>query len=108
MADSDKKPLLMDELNAAEKVALANMSLHPGFQVLIKMFEAACTTATHDVIKLDPLVQDYERKLAYLQQAARTVNKYTELIRKSVIYHSEMAKYEPLDQEQVGPQVNEA
>lgn len=88
------KPLLMDELSTGEKVLLANLSLHPGFQVLIKLFDAACTSATNDVIKLDPLVEEYDRKLAYLQQAARTVNKFTNLVRKSIIYHSAMGEAE--------------
>jgi hypothetical protein len=88
------KPLLMDELGTGEKVLLANLSLHPGYKILEKLFSAACTQATQDVIKLDPMADEYPRKIVYLQQAARTVNRYTSLVLKSVIYHSEMGKAE--------------
>lgn len=88
------KPLMMDELGVGEKVLLANLSLHPGYKVLEKLFGAACSQATQDVIKLDPLTDDFERKLMYLQQAARTVNRYTTLVLRSIDYHAGCAKYE--------------
>ena len=87
-------PLLMDNLTTAEKVLLANLSLHPGYKVLIKLLEAACTAATNDVIKLDPMVEEYRRKLEHLQQAARTVNKFSSLVLRSVDYHSQCGQLE--------------
>jgi len=101
MAEEKKSvPLMMDDLSVGEKVLLANLSLHPGYKVLVKLLDAACTTATQDVIRLDPMVQEYKRKLEYLQQAARTVNKFSSLVLRSVKYHAECAQYETENSEQ--------
>jgi hypothetical protein len=78
------KMLLRDELTDVEKAELANMTLHPGFQVLKRMMAEHCQNTTEAVIKLDPMVDGYERKLALLQITSRATNDFCSSVLRSI------------------------
>jgi hypothetical protein len=86
---NEKKPLLMDELTATERISLAGLKLHPGFAVLEKLLMAACKRATDDVMKLDPIEEAYERKLKALQQKGRERHEFTLLVLMSVDWQTQ-------------------
>ncbi len=83
------KPILMNELTLPQKVMLGQTSLTPGFQVIVMMIEAACQDATRDAIKVDPEDPAYDQILKARQQYARTANKFSTLLLKSIEYHTE-------------------
>jgi hypothetical protein len=88
MAEKESpKPFLMRELTLGQKVALAQMTLMPGFQVLTMLIEAGCTQATAEAIKTDPEEANYHQVLEARHGYARSVNKFTQLLRGSVNYH---------------------
>ena len=83
------KPLLAEELTLAEKVMLAQMSLTPGYKILIRLLEAGCQKATEDTIKTDPEDVNYDQILRARQQYSRAVNRFSTLVLKSVEFHVE-------------------
>lgn len=78
------KMLLRDELTDVEKAELANLTLHPGFEVLKRMMAEHCKATTELVIKLDPMTDNYERKLASLQNTARATNDFCSSVLLSI------------------------
>lgn len=78
------KMLLRDELTDIEKAELANMTLHPGFAVLQRMMAEHCKLSTEEVIKLNPMLDGYERKLALLQTTARATNDFCSSVLASI------------------------
>jgi hypothetical protein len=78
------KPLMFDELTAVERVNLAGLKQHPGFDVLEKLMMSACRRATDAVIELDPTSESYERSLKALQSAARERSQFCLLLLKSI------------------------
>jgi hypothetical protein len=89
MAKEAPKPILMDGLTLTEKIHLGATAMTPGYQVIIKMFEAICRKLTEDAIKVDPEEDNYDQILRAKQQEARTANKFAALFLKSVDYHRE-------------------
>jgi hypothetical protein len=81
------KPLLMRELTLGEKVALQQLTMSPGFPVLIKLIESGCQSATADTIRVDTEDVNYETILQARHHYARAVNRFTQLIRESINYH---------------------
>ncbi len=92
-------PLLMEELTQPERVFLTQIFQHAGFSVLIKLFDAGCTRATQDIVRLDPEKPDYERLLAYRSQRSRNINEFSSWIRKSVEYHTKVVKMQEVGDE---------
>jgi len=80
-------PLLCDDLQLVEKVTLSSLVQQPGYSVLTKIMEAACSRATEDVIKLDPTEKGYTQKLIALQSRARHINEFSSLVLKSINWH---------------------
>ena len=78
------KMLLRDELTDIEKAELANMTLHPGFEILKRMMAEHCQMTTEAVIRLDPAESDYERKLARLQITSLATNDFCSSVLRSV------------------------
>ena len=85
-------PLLMEDLTQPERVFLTQIFQHAGFKVLIKLFDAGCTRATQDIVRLDPEKPDYERLLTYRSQRSRNINEFSALVMKSVEYHTGVVK----------------
>lgn len=106
--EKDVKPLLADELTQMERVLLSRIVHDPGFKVLQKLFDSACTRATEDIVKLNPEELDYERRVAERQRKARSVHWFSELVRKSVIYHVDRIKTQDnVEEKQVVDAVNQ-
>lgn len=87
--------LLCKDLNTIEKVTLGNMSLHPGYEVFKQMISEACRNATEAVIKLDPISDNYEKKLVVLQAKARTLNDFSASLLASIEWHTREGIQEP-------------
>ena len=87
-------PLLVNELTAVECGQLNQTMNTPGFQVLVKLNEAACLRANEDAIKLDPEGTDYERKLSVRTQRARNFNELVQIVRASALLHVNKLKQE--------------
>lgn len=85
-------PLLMDELSAPERTFLMQIVQHAGFQVIVKLFDAACTRATQDIVRLDPEKPDYDMLLKYRTQRSRNINEFSSLVRKSINYHTSIVQ----------------
>jgi hypothetical protein len=81
------KPFLMRELTIGEKIALQQLTMSPGFPVLIKLIESGCQSATADTIKVDTEDANYHQILEARHHYARAVNRFTQLIRESINYH---------------------
>ena len=67
------------------------MTFHDGFPVLQKIFDAACRMVTAEVMKVDPRSPNFKDVLAATQQDARAVNEFCAAVRKSFLYHEQMA-----------------
>lgn len=80
--------VLGQDLNLTEKVILANMTLHEGWQILKKLMTDACVQATQDMVKLDPINDSgYDRKLKLLQARARLMNEFCSSVLASAEWH---------------------
>lgn len=88
MADDKQKPLLLEQdLSLADCIALGQTMNTPGFDILVRLYEAACKSASDDSIKLDPEGADYERKLAVRTQRARNFNECVSYVRACALAH---------------------
>lgn len=87
-----QQPILGDKLTIPEQVTLASMTHHPGFKILVKMFEAACEDATQEVLRVDPEEQNYERVLAARQQCSRSTHQFSRRVLDSIQYHIQVAR----------------
>ena len=87
MATKIEKPLLMDGLTLPEKVILGQMSLTPGYQVLVKLMESACEDSRLAINDVNPEEPGYVEVLKARQQFSRAVNKFCVLLLRSVEYH---------------------
>ena len=92
-------PLLMDELSQPERVFLMQIVQHAGYRVLVKLFDAGCTRATQDIVRLNPEDARYNELLVYRSQRSRNINEFSALIMKSVDYHTTLFKAEEQEQE---------
>ena len=97
--------LLCDgDLTLDEKTYLARLSMDPGFVVLKKLCADACEKATAEVIRLDPMTDNYDKKLASLQWTARSINDFSSTLIKSIlayaqsVLHAEQAENEEDEQ----------
>jgi RNA binding exosome subunit len=95
----DKKPLLMEELSYAKKVALGQTYNTPGFQVIIELFESLLDRANKDVMKLDPEQSDYDRKLSVRTQRQRNFHEAVGTVRDSIHYHINFLKQQAQEEE---------
>lgn len=101
MADDNKqKPLLLEsELTLADCVALGQTLGTPGFDIIRRLYEAACQQAANDSIKLDPEKPDYERVLAVRAQRARNFNEIVEWVRLSALTHHDRVRRHAVEEE---------
>jgi hypothetical protein len=94
------EPLLREELSAAERIILGQLTQQPGFNIIVRMHEAACARANNDAIKLDPEEDGYERKLSVRTQRTRNFNECVNLVRKSINWHVEAVVVEAQQDDQ--------
>jgi hypothetical protein len=88
------KPILQDELTLPEKVMLAGVLMHPGWEVVMKIARAGCNDETNKVIKLDVLTPNYERILPALQQLAQAAWHFSNRLFESIEYHAKYGEAE--------------
>lgn len=81
--------MLVRDLTNAEQMALARLSQSPDFQVFVKIMDEACRLVAAEPIKLDPIDDKYEIKLAKLTLIARATNDFCASIRATVLTHVE-------------------
>lgn len=81
------KPILMDELNVADRTKLAQTVLTPGWSVVIRMIESVCDDSRVAINDVDPEEENYEHVLKAVQQYSRAVNKMSALLLKSIEWH---------------------
>lgn len=83
-----QQPLMMNELSATKRAALASLMQQPGWSVVEELHMDACRRATEDVLKQDPAGEGYtDKKVLALQQRARERNEFSLLILGSVDWH---------------------
>ncbi len=83
----DKKLLLANELTLGDGFALGQIMGTPGFEVLRRLYEAACAEAGADTLRLDPERTDYNHVLGVRTQRARNFNELVEWVRTSALMH---------------------
>ena len=95
--------MLLRELTFVEQMALASLTQHRGFEVLTKIFDEACVEANQAPIKLDPLDDEYDKKLKILTLVARVTNDFCASVRNTVHVHVSAAVTEQnrLEQEEL-------
>lgn len=78
--------LCRDNLTLEEKTYLARFAMDPGYRVLIKLMNDACSQATAEVMKLDPVVEkeSYVESLKAQQQIARAMSQFSATLCKSI------------------------
>lgn len=85
------KQLLCEDLPFDERMHLASFNMTPAYQIVKRMMNDACSKATAEVIKLDPLTEQYENKLKCLQLVARATNDFSATLLKSIEVHAQAA-----------------
>lgn len=88
MAD---EPLVYDELTEQQRFALANLARHPGFDVLVLIFNKSCERINGRLVKLNPEDPEYEKKLSRLHLCSRTVNEFCSSVLKCVALQERIA-----------------
>jgi hypothetical protein len=96
--EKERLPLLGDDLSQAERILLAQLAHTPGFTVFIKMMNAACLKATQDILKLDPELDGYEKKVSERQRRARFMSEFSDLVFSSINYHIEVLKKQNIEE----------
>lgn len=87
---ADRK-LLGEALPFDERIQLAQLTLQPGWMVLVRLMAEACREATEAVVRLDPTAERYQERLAGLQTTARAMNKFSAEVLDSVKVHKDRA-----------------
>jgi hypothetical protein len=86
-----ERELLGATLSYEERIAVAQLSQQPGWQILVRMIAEACRNATEAVIRLDPQTERYQDKVVALQTTARAMNKFSAAVLDSVKVHQRTA-----------------
>ena len=86
-----EQPLMFDELTAPQRSALASLSHHPGFDVLVLIMNRSCDVINTRLVKLDPQDPEYEKKLSRLHLQSRAVNEFCANVLKSIQFHERVA-----------------
>lgn len=104
---ADRK-LLGANLPFDERIALAQLTLQPGWMILVRLMAEACREATEAVVRLDPTSERYQEKLAGLQTTARSMNKFSAEVLDSVKVHKDRAVSEAQEKENPGADADKA
>ena len=90
--EKSKLPLLGDELTTVELAHLTQVTHMPGYQVIVKMLNAACSRATFDTLKLDPEIDNYKDRVAARTARARCWTEFSDLVLGSIAHHAQQTK----------------
>src|SRR6267378_1942225 len=72
--------LLGDKLDFEERVALAQLTMQPGWSVLLRLIGEACRQSTEECIKISPTNEKYKEIVPNLQLVAHTMSKFAKQI----------------------------
>lgn len=86
-----KQPLLMEELNVADRIYLGDMTSRPGYEVLKRIALSARDLAEKQPIKLNPVDPNYSRQLEVMTLYARAVGDFCDDLLNSIKWHVEYA-----------------
>ena len=102
MADEkkDTQRILMENMDVVKKTLLLQVSMTPGFKVIVEMANEAALRATQDISKLDPEGPDYERKIVERGRRARNISEGFDLLFKSVFAHADSIKKREVQEDQ--------
>lgn len=93
--------MLLRDLNDQDRSALSNLTLQPGWPIVVKMMQEMCEIATSAVIQCDPGDANYVGKLRSLQGIARATNDFCSSLLKSIDAHSTLHLRELQNEEDV-------
>jgi hypothetical protein len=79
-------------LKPQEQEALAHMTYVPGFPILVRLMEEACSQAVAEVIKVNPADPKYNEMLKSTQLEARAMSEFSNALIKSMGYHVRVAE----------------
>jgi hypothetical protein len=85
------EPLLFDEITSQQRLAIANLARHPGYEVLVLIMNKSCEMINARLVKLNPEDPEYEKKLSRLHLQSRTVNEFCSSVLKSIQFHERVA-----------------
>jgi hypothetical protein len=85
------EPLLFDELTMPQRTALANLAHHPGYEVLIMIFNKSCERVNRRFLALKSDDAEYEKKLSRLHLQSQTINEFCADVLKSIEFHERVA-----------------
>ena len=74
-----------------QRTALANLSHHPGYDVLLMIFNKSCERINARLLKLDPEDAEYDKKVTRLHLISKTVNEFCLSVVKSIQIHEQIA-----------------
>ena len=100
-----ERKLLGENLTHEERILLAQLTIAPGWIILVRMMAEACRVATEAVIKLDPTTERYQEKLVAMQSMARSINKFSTDVLDSVKVHQRSAVKEAEQEQNPAAQV---
>jgi len=84
MSEKERK-LLGENLDFEDKISLAQLTVQPGWNILVKLMGEACRQATEEAIKLEPDGKtNFNEILASKQATARAMSKFAKLILDSI------------------------
>lgn len=94
--------MLCRDLTLQQQLNLWGLSQHPGFEVLTMLMDEAVRESSADPIRLNPMEDKYEEKLAKLALLARATNDFCASVRNAVLTHinaaAERKKEDELEQ----------
>jgi hypothetical protein len=80
-------PLLAEVLNPQQQELLMALAHQPGFEILVKIFEAACLKVTGRLVKLNPEDTEYKQKLEVYHRDSRVVNEFCSSVLSAIEFH---------------------
>jgi hypothetical protein len=86
MAELDL-PLLAEALSPQQQEILSTLAHQPGFEILVKLFDAACIQVTKRLVKLNPDDEDYKEKLEIYHRDSRIVNEFCSSVLSAIEFH---------------------
>ncbi len=87
-----QSPLLADALTAPQQELLATLAHQPVYEVLIKLFDAACTKVNQRLVGLNPEDAEYKQKLEVYHHESRVVNEFCSSVLAAIDFHSEVVR----------------
>ncbi len=80
---------LLEDISPEKRELLAGLASHPGFGVLVELFEAACGRANKRLIQLKPSDLNYKRLVEEYHLQSHVVNEFCSDVLKSIGFHAQ-------------------